>query len=680
MDNSKIPRFLKNDSLIFFLLITIITSIFIIKRMYFFAAISGVVSLVVSGLTFRKQLIREKELKNYIIEYTKNLEIASIHAFHNCPMPVAIVDAQGKIYWYNEKFNELAGNEKEVLDNISQCDFDVPLKLLDKNKGGIISNIEIKKTNEVKSYNILYDVLEEKRFGEEISFVLYLVDNTLYSNIRAKYNDERPIAMLVQIDNYDEISEKLDKGDKSAMTAEVEKILNKYAADMNGFVLRYDNYRFLMMIENKYLEVLESKRFSVLEDVKAIRGSGDYFFTLSIGVGVYAKSLGQLIDHAKGALDVALGRGGDHAVVKKNNSVKFYGGKTKAVEKRTKVRARIISYALRQIIDQSSNVIIMGHRVGDMDSLGASIGLYSIAKSRGKKAYIVLNTINYALKNMYERMKEEEDSQYLEALVDTEAAMGLADSNTLCIVLDTHRGSYTEAPELLTKIEKIVLIDHHRRSEEYIENTVLDYVEPYASSTCELVSEIIQYMEDHIKLTKFEADSLMAGIVVDTNSFAFKTGVRTFEAASFLKSNGADTVDVKKLFNESLDSMKKKTEIIEKSEIKFGDVAISYIDDLEENSNVIAAQSADELLTIKDVKASFVLVRNKDYVNVSGRSMGQVNVQVIMEYLGGGGHMNMAGAQIRTTDMDEAKSNLYDAIMKYKKETEANESDTVRRC
>lgn len=676
MNNIKIPRFLKDDSLIYFLLVTLLTSILIVEGMYYYAAISGAVSLIISAMTFRKQMHREKELKKYIIDYTNNIEDISVSSFYNSPMPISIMDAQGKIYWYNSKFKEFIGNSLDNIENITEFYADFPFKSIDKNNGGIISNIEI--TAHAKSFNILYSVLEEKKFGDDKSYVMYWVDNTLYSNIKVKYNEERPIALLVQIDNYDEISEKLDKGEKSAMTAEVEKILNKYAAEMNGFVIRYDTYRFLMMIENKFLESLETKKFSMLEEVKTIKGSADYFFTLSIGVGAYAKSLGQLIEYAKGALDVALGRGGDQAVVKRINSVKFFGGKSKAVEKRTKVKARIISYALRQIIDQSSNVIIMGHRIGDMDSLGASIGLYSIAKSRGKKAYIVLNNINYALNNMYERMKKE-NSMYLEAIIDTDTAISIADPNTVCVVLDTHRGSYTEAPELLNKIEKIILIDHHRRSEEYIENTLLDYIEPYASSTCELVSEIIQYMEDHIKLTKFEADALMAGIVVDTNSFTFKTGVRTFEAASFLRRNGADNVDVKELFNESLDSMKKKTEIIEKSEIKFGDVAISYIDDFEENSNVIAAQSADELLTIKDVKASFVLVKNKDYVNISGRSMGQVNVQVIMEYLGGGGHLNMAGAQIQTTDMDEAKSELYEAIIRYKKEIEENEGNIIGR-
>jgi len=305
--------------------------------------------------------------------------------------------------------------------------------------------------------------------------------------------------------------------------------------------------------------------------------------------------------------------------------------------------------------------------VGDMDSLGSSIGIYSIARSRGKKSYIVLNNVNHALKNMYERMKKEEN-HYIESIITTEKALELADQNSLIIVLDTHRKSYTEAPELIDKIDKVVLIDHHRRSEEYIENNLLDYIEPYASSTCELVAELIQYMEDHIKLTKFEADALMAGIVVDTNSFTFKTGVRTFEAAAFLKRRGADNVEVKELFNESIEFMKKKTEIIERSEIVFDDVAVSYIDEPTEDSNVAAAQCADELLTIKDVNMSFVLVRNKEYINISGRSVGDMNVQVILERLGGGGHLNMAGAQVQTDDMEEAKARLYEAIAQYKKE------------
>ena len=663
--DKKTPMFLKDDSFIYFIVIVLLIIVFLIEGMYIYVAFAGLILIGITAFTLRKQVLREKELKNYIIDYTKNIENLSVNSFYYSPFPICIIGLNGKMFWFNNKFKELLSGSSDAIENIGEFVEGFPLSSIEGNKDGTISNIEIPESG--RNFNVMYYELEEGRFGEGNSYVCYWNENTAFITLRNKYNDERPITMLIQIDNYDEISEKIDLGEKSAMTAQVEKILNKYASEMNGFVLKYDNHKFLMMIENKFLETLEAKKFSMLDDVKTIKGT-DFSYTLSIGTGAMAKNLTQLLEYSKGALDVALGRGGDQAVVKRINSVKFYGGKSKAVEKRTKVRARIISYALRQIIDQSSNVIIMGHRVGDMDSLGASIGLYSIARSRGKKSYIVLNNVNYALKNMHERMKKEE-SHYIESLITTEKALELAEQNTLIVVLDTHRKSYTEAPELLDKIDKVVLIDHHRRSEEYIENSLLDYIEPYASSTCELVTEILQYMEDHIKLTKFEADALMAGIVVDTNSFTFKTGVRTFEAASFLKRNGADNVDVRELFNESIDFMKKKTEIIERSEIVFDDVAVSYIDEYTEDSNVVAAQSADELLTIKDVKVSFVLVRNKDYINISGRSVGNVNVQVMMEYLGGGGHLNMAGAQINTLDMEEAKAKLFEAILRYKKES-----------
>jgi len=502
--DKKTPVFLKDDSFIYFVVIVLLIIIFLIESMFIYAASAGLVLVIITAFTLRKQILRSRELKNYLINYTKNLENLSINSFYYLPLPICIISLNGKVFWYNNKFKELFPENIDIIENVDEFVGGFPLNSMDGNKEGTISNIEVPETG--RSFNVLYYELEEGRFGEGKSYVCYWNENTAFVNLRNKYNDERPITMLIQIDNYEEISEKLELGEKSSMTAQTEKILNSYAAEMNGFVLKYDNYKFLMMIENKYLETLEAKKFSMLDDVKSIKGTNDFNFTLSIGTGAMAKTLTQLLDYSKGALDVALGRGGDQAVVKRINSVKFYGGKSKAVEKRTKVRARIISYALRQIIDQSSNVIIMGHRVGDMDSLGASIGVCSIARSRGKKSYIVLNNVNHALKNMHERLKKEE-GHYIESLVTTEKALETADQNTLIVVLDTHRKSYTEAPELLDQIDKIVLIDHHRRSEEYIENTLLDYIEPYASSTCELVSELIQYMEEHIKLTKFEADA-----------------------------------------------------------------------------------------------------------------------------------------------------------------------------
>ncbi len=664
MKDFKLPEYLRDDNYIFLVIISAFSVIFLLNKMYTVAALSGVILLISFIATIGKHNKRQKDLNNYIIDFTNSIENLSVSSLFNFPMPVSIIDRNGKICWFNLKFREVIG-EEAIIEKVEDVVANFPIKNLEENMQGMLNNLEVSHDN--KAYNVLYSKLNEEQFVDNAAYILYWVDNTSFRTIKNKYNDERPIALIIQIDNYSEISEKMDKLIRASMIAEIEKILSKYASEMNGFVLKYDSDRFIMLIENKYLEALESKKFAMLEEVKEIKSSGEYFYTLSIGVGAYAKTIGQLFEYAKGALDISLGRGGDQAVVKRINSVKFYGGKSKAVEKRTKVKARIISFALRQIIDQSSNVIIMGHRIGDMDSLGSSIGLYSMAKSRGKKAYIVLNNVNYALKNLCDRM-EKEDPSYMEAIITTEQALRLIDSESVCVVLDTHKGSFTEAPEVLEEVEKIVLIDHHRRGEEYIENAVLDYIEPYASSTCELVSELIQYMEEHIKLTKFEADAMLAGIVVDTNSFIFKTGVRTFEAASFLRRNGADTIEVKELFSEGLDTMKKKTEIIDKAEMKFGDVAISYIEDEAEDNNVIAAKAADELLTVKDVKASFVLVKNSGYVHISGRSMGQISVQLILELLGGGGHLTMAGAQIQTDSIQVAKEKLYDAIKQYKED------------
>ncbi len=664
MKDFKLPEYLRDDNYIFLVIISAFSVIFLLNKMYTVAALSGVILLISFIATIGKHNKRQKDLNNYIIDFTNSIENLSVSSLFNFPMPVLIIDRNGKICWFNLKFRDVIG-EEAIIEKVEDVVANFPIKNLEENMQGMLNNLEVSHDN--KAYNVLYSKLNEEQFVDNAAYILYWVDNTSFRTIKNKYNDERPIALIIQIDNYSEISEKMDKLIRASMIAEIEKILSKYASEMNGFVLKYDSDRFIMLIENKYLEALESKKFAMLEEVKEIKSSGEYFYTLSIGVGAYAKTIGQLFEYAKGALDISLGRGGDQAVVKRINSVKFYGGKSKAVEKRTKVKARIISFALRQIIDQSSNVIIMGHRIGDMDSLGSSIGLYSMAKSRGKKAYIVLNNVNYALKNLCDRM-EKEDPSYMEAIITTEQALRLIDSESVCVVLDTHKGSFTEAPEVLEEVEKIVLIDHHRRGEEYIENAVLDYIEPYASSTCELVSELIQYMEEHIKLTKFEADAMLAGIVVDTNSFIFKTGVRTFEAASFLRRNGADTIEVKELFSEGLDTMKKKTEIIDKAEMKFGDVAISYIEDEAEDNNVIAAKAADELLTVKDVKASFVLVKNSGYVHISGRSMGQISVQLILELLGGGGHLTMAGAQIQTDSIQVAKEKLYDAIKQYKED------------
>jgi len=456
--------------------------------------------------------------------------------------------------------------------------------------------------------------------------------------------------------------------ERASISGEIEKKLDTFAKRMNGIALKYLDDRYILFFENKHLENLETKRFDILEDVKDLKAENGDYFTLSIGIGINAKTISQQYDYARGALDIALGRGGDQAVVKSSGKVKYYGGKSRAVEKRTKVKARMISYALRQIISQSSNVVITGHKVGDMDSFGASMGIFAIAKGMNRKAHIVLNDINPALDNIYERAKSEESDEYINSIVNTETAKKFMKEDTVVVMVDTHKPSFTEAAEIVAESEKVVMIDHHRRGEEYIENPLLDYLEPYASSTSELITEIIHYMDDLVKLSKFEAEALMAGIMVDTYNFTFKTGVRTFEAASYLRRAGADTVSVKKLFSDDIKIWKLKSDIINRAEIVFDNIAISHLDEMVEEGVLIASQSATELLSVKGVEASFVLVKKEDETHISGRSIGDISVHIILEQLGGGGHLTSAGAQLQEKTIEEAKEMLKKAILKYKNE------------
>lgn len=659
----KLPNFMKDDHIVYIIMFIAISIILFLNEFY----VTSVCSLAAMGAsiiaTHNIHKNRVNEMTEYLIDYTNSIENLSVSSIFNYPMPVVIVNKAGRICWNNMRFYEAAGDSK--LEKISEYAPAFSMKDLEDDEQGILNAINFSEIG--KTYDVMYSELDEELFIDDAVYILYLIDTTDYNYLKTKYTDERPVVMMVQIDNYEEVSEKMDKLIKASMIAEIEKRLSKYAKDMNGLVLKYQDSKFLLMIEAKFLKKLEENKFEILEEVKEIQSTEDFFFTLSIGVGVYGKTITELYKHARGALDIALGRGGDQAVVKTKENVKFYGGNTKAVEKRTKVKARILSFALRQIIDQSSNVIIMGHRIGDMDSLGSSIGVHAMAKSRGKDAYIILNSVNFSLNNLYNRMMNEDD-EYKDDVISSDQAYKLVDEDTVVIIVDTHKGSFTEDPELLSRINKKVLIDHHRRGEEYVNDAVLDYIEPYASSTCELVSEMISYMGDHIKLTKFEADALLAGMVVDTNSFTYRTGVRTFEAASYLRRQGADTIEVKELFSEELGFIQAKTDIIDRADVHYDDVAITYIEEDDENSLVLAAKVADDLLNVRGINASFILVNKGDYIHISGRSMGKISVQLILEMLGGGGHLTMAGAQIQEKSIEQTKVMLLDAIKQYKED------------
>lgn len=610
-------------------------------------------------------LQREEWIK-FIESYTEEFDSTTKHVVFNMPFPLTIIEIDGTISWYNTKFLNLV-EQKDILNkNIKDIvtDFSID-EVLEKEKGTFL-----KISFNDKEYRVFFNIIEINKTARDVkkNIMLYWIDNTSFAYLKEKYKDEKLVVCLAYIDNYDEVKNSTDDVNRPIVMAEIDKKINSYANEIYGFTRKYENDKYLLIFENKYLKQLESKRFNILDDIREIDLGNKIPITLSMGVGTNGKDPIESYNYAKAAIDIALGRGGDQVVVKKNDKLEFYGGKTKAVEKRNKVRARVISYALRQLIDQSENLFVMGHRQADMDSFGACIGILKAAKFRDKKGYMVLEGINPSITNIYDKMKNEQP-EYLDQIITPDEAMEMVDENSLLVVVDNHRPNYTAAPKLLDTIDKVVLIDHHRRGADFIENPILLYLEPYASSTCELVTEILFYMTDKMELTNFEADALLAGITVDTKNFTFQTGVRTFEAASILKRAGADTTSVRQLFKDDLKTFIKKAEVVKNTSIVFGNIAIAKLSSASEDSTLIAAQSANELLTISGVEASFVLAKINGRIHISGRSLGNLSVQIILEKLGGGGHLNSAGVQLEGT-MEEVEKLLINAIDEYLREGE----------
>lgn len=608
--------------------------------------------------------LKKVEWTEYIEGLTSEFDSATKHAILNLPIPLVMVEVDGTINWYNPKFAEII-EYKDVLEKkITEMVPGFNVEDIMENKEMVIE-ANIKDRN----YRVVYNIVEDKEQSKgKYIIMLYWIDNTYFTMLKNKYNNERTNVCLIRIDNYDEVIKSTDDVHRPLVIAEIGKRLNTYASRINAFLTKYENDKYIMVFENKYLENLEGKRFDILDDIREI-DTGSMSVTLSIGVGIYGKNPAQSYEYAKGAMDIALGRGGDQAVVKKIDKLSFYGGKSKAVEKRNKVKARVISHALRQLIDQSDKVFIMGHKVADMDSFGAAIGILTAVMNRNKIGYIVLNELNPSIRNIYNKFKDEHP-EYLQYIIPSEEAKSQVTKDSVCVVVDIHRPRYTEEPELLEMIDKIVVIDHHRRGKDFIEDPVLVYLEPYASSTCELVTEVLSYMQDKISIEKIEAEALLAGITVDTKSFTFKTGVRTFEAASFLRRQGADTTSVKQLFQDDLNTFIMKADVVKRAHIIEGKIAISTLDEETDDAILIAAQAADSLLNINGITASFVMVNHNNRVHISGRSLGNINVQLILEKLGGGGHLTVAGAQLDNTDLYEAEKMVENAIKEYLQEGE----------
>ena len=514
--------------------------------------------------------------------------------------------------------------------------------------------------------------LNERKFKVVIKRderLLYFFDVTEQIQIEKQYENERTVLAYVFLDNYDDVTQGLDDQTRSTMNSQVTSLLNAWAQEYGIFLKRTSSERFIAVLNEHILTELENAKFSILDEIREKTSVHTVSLTLSIGIGASVSSLKELGDLAQSSLDLALGRGGDQVAIKMpNGKVKFYGGKTNPMEKRTRVRARVISHALKEIVSESSNVIIMGHKFPDMDAVGAAIGILKVAQANGKEGYIVIdpNQIGSSVQRLIEEIKKYEE--LWSRFITPEEAMEISNDDTLLVVVDTHKPSFVMEERLVNKIEHIVVIDHHRRGEEFIKDPLLVYMEPYASSTAELVTELLEYQPKRLKINMIEATALLAGIIVDTKSFSLRTGSRTFDAASYLRAKGADTVLVQKVLKESVGSYIKRAKLIQHTSLYKENIAIASLPENEEEyfDQVLIAQAADSLLSMSEVEASFAVARRDEHtVCISARSLGEVNVQIIMEALDGGGHLTNAATQLSGISVSEALVRLKEAIDEY---------------
>jgi c-di-AMP phosphodiesterase-like protein len=497
--------------------------------------------------------------------------------------------------------------------------------------------------------------------------LIYLFDETEHQEMVRKFKDAKTVIAIIYLDNYDDLTQGMDDQTRSSLNSMVTSLLNKWAKESGIFLKRTSTERFVAVFNEGILRKLEKEKFSVLDEVRELTTKHNVPLTLSFGIGTGAMSLPELGTLAQSSLDLALGRGGDQVAIKESSGkVKFYGGKTNPMEKRTRVRARVISHALKELVIASDKVMVMGHKYPDMDAIGAAIGISKMARMNQKEGYIVLNfsQMDKGVKRLLEEVKKDPD--LYSRFITPEEALEMVTDKTLLVVVDTHKPSLVIDEKLLSKIEKIVVVDHHRRGEDFVQNPMLVYMEPYSSSTSELVTELLEYQPKEEKISMLEATALLAGITVDTKSFSLRTGSRTFDAASYLRTQGADTVLVQKFLKENIDTYIQRSKLIETVSIQPNGIAVAIGDEEEEYDPVLIAQAADTLLMMDGVKASFVIAKRKDNkVGVSARSLGDVNVQLIMEELEGGGHLTNAATQLADTTIEEVEVRLWKAIQKY---------------
>ena len=612
---------------------------------------------------------KETEIERHIENVTSDVNTASKGNLVNTPIPLVLVETNGNIIWRSKRF----------VEEFQNIDITTPLNVIVKEiKLDIEKNnpeIEINKQFNIdkKFYRIRGSILKsrkrDKRKQKEYMLSLYFINETKYNELFDLYNNSRTCIGIAMVDNYDEIVQRVLPERKIELLAKIEKEIIDWITKTGGLIIKTERDSFICVFEQQYLMEFEKEKFNILDRVKTVDLDGKTPITLSIAISNEGKNNYEKYKSALTGMDIVLGRGGDQAVVRKDGQYKFYGGKTIEVEKRTKVKARTISQSISDAIIESNNVLIMGHRNIDIDAIGSALGLYRLSKTLNKDCNIVTEPTGNSLGKFIEALKE--DEEYKDVLVTEEEALtDLINENTLLIVVDTHKTSYVEFPDLLEKIDKKIVIDHHRKAPDCIEDTIISFHEVYASSAAELVTEILQYAQEEITLPLLEAEALYGGIMVDTKNFTFKTGVRTFEAAAYLRKYGVDIIKVKKWFQADLESYNLIAEIVKSAEIINESIAIAVYESDDPNANLIIAKAADELLTISDITASFVMTKIGEKVFISGRSIGDINVQLILEKLGGGGHITLAGAQLEGFSLEDAKDELIIRINEYLLEAE----------
>lgn len=607
---------------------------------------------------------------NDMIAFANQYDVVEKRMLEELTLPYAIMDMEGRMIWSNRIFSEITGRDQFYKKNISTVFPDIisdKLPVADEPEisemsihfGDRIYRVSMQRVTmgEVVSHA---DILEN--MSQNVSLIaMYLYDETELKEYIQKNEDNKLVVALAYLDNYEEALESVEDVRRSLLIALIDRKITKYFSNFDGLVKKLEKDKYLLIMRQSSLETLKEQRFHILDEVKTVNIGNEMAVTLSIGIGLNASTYIQNYEYARIAIEMALGRGGDQVVIKNENNITYIGGKAQQMEKSTRVKARVKAQALKEFMSTKDRVVVMGHKITDVDALGAGIGIYRAGKTLGKPVHIVINDPTTSIRPLMSGFMENPDYEP-SMFVDSNQAKELVDNNTVVIVVDTNKPSYTECQDLLYMTKTIVVLDHHRRGSEVIQNAVLSYVEPYASSSCEMIAEILQYFADGLKLRSIEAGCIYAGIMIDTNNFTTRAGVRTFEAAAFLRRCGADVTRVRKMLRDNIDSYKARAEAVRTAEIYRDYFAIARCpSEGLESPTVVGAQAANELLNIAGVKASFVLTSYNNEVYISARAIDEVNVQVMMERMGGGGHLNIAGAQVKDT-MDETERMLKEII------------------